>query len=205
MDDDEAIHRQMPTNSPTKVNDLVVSTLQNVIAKGFLTCAVASQPGYAARNATTNIVEGFEVDLCRAISAAIFGRELFMQESRSNEPVKYVFVEPMKRFEVLASGEVDILLGATTANYQRQLFEPSTKQSFAFSTPYLINGLIFGGRPEYLECADTLNLTETCQDSLTVCVLRESTHVDVVKELLPSASIVEAPTYDAHLQVSVLC
>lgn len=190
-----------PTNSPTQ-GISPQSTLQRILSKGVLNCAVGHQPGYAARNTSTNEVEGMDVDLCRAIGAAIFGRESFNGKKRKDEPVAYTFVETQERFQSLASGEVDVLLAATTNTLERQVYEPTTKQSFAFTTPYLVNGLMFAGRPGYVECADTLNITNACQEDLSVCVLSATTHRDVVEDILPDATTVEAPTFDAFLQVS---
>ena len=48
---------------------------------------------------------GLDVDVCRAVSAAIFG---------DAEKVKYVPLSSQQRFTALQSGEVDILSNNTT-------------------------------------------------------------------------------------------
>ena len=48
---------------------------------------------------------GLDVDVCRAVSAAIFG---------DAEKVKYVPLTSQQRFTALQSGEVDILSNNTT-------------------------------------------------------------------------------------------
>jgi hypothetical protein len=60
-----------PTSAPTLRNGTMtgsqMSTLEEIRAKGYLTCGVANQPGYSARNVNTNVVEGFEIDLVRTL------------------------------------------------------------------------------------------------------------------------------------------
>jgi ABC-type amino acid transport substrate-binding protein len=111
-------------------------------------------------------------------------------------------VETKQRFSTLAKGEVDILFAATTNTLERQVFEPTTQQSFSFSTPYLHNGVIFAGRPDYVPCADNLNVTSggLCQDT-KICVLDGTTHREVVGRVLPDASVVIAPTFDSLRQI----
>ena len=53
---------------------------------------------------------GIDVDVCRAVSAAIFG---------DSEKVKYVPVSGQQRFTALQSGEVDMLSNNTTVTLQR--------------------------------------------------------------------------------------
>ena len=48
-------------------------TLEDVKTRGVLRCGVApSAPGFAAKDAQ-GTMRGFDIDLCRAIAAAIFG------------------------------------------------------------------------------------------------------------------------------------
>jgi hypothetical protein len=48
-------------NNETKT----LSSLDQILMKGYISCGVADQMGYSARNASNNKVEGFEVDLVR--------------------------------------------------------------------------------------------------------------------------------------------
>ncbi len=86
------------------------ATLNNVKQKGFLTCG--SNPGLAGfgvPDAQGNWT-GLDVDLCRAIAAAIF-----------NDPTKVRFIplSAKDRFTALQSGEVDVLVRNTTWTMSR--------------------------------------------------------------------------------------
>jgi general L-amino acid transport system substrate-binding protein len=80
--------------------------LDAVRARGTLICGVAA--GGLAGFMTVDSQgkwTGIDVDVCRAVSAAIFG---------DSEKVKYVPVSPQQRFTALQSGEVDMLSNNTT-------------------------------------------------------------------------------------------
>ncbi len=86
------------------------ATLDDVKARGTLNCGVnPGLTGFAAPNAE-GVWEGFDVDLCRAISAAVFG---------TPDSVNYVPLSGETRFTALASGEVDILARNSTWTYSR--------------------------------------------------------------------------------------
>jgi hypothetical protein len=76
---------------------------------------------------------------------------------------------------------------------ERQVFEPTTGQGFAFSVPYLHNGLKFGGIPEYVACTDnaTMSNDDVC-DGLNACVLDGTTHADIIAEKFPDSAITTA-------------
>eukprot|EP00934_Nitzschia_sp_Nitz4_P001019 Nitzschia sp. Nitz4//scaffold52_size167869//146596//149872//NITZ4_002295-RA/size167869-snap-gene-0.216-mRNA-1//1//CDS//3329554092//1019//frame0 len=182
----------MPTASPTVMPTSVSSTLDSIHAKGYITCGVTEQKGYSVYDAEIGGT-GFEIELCRAMGAAIFGREMF--GDRLNEPVEYVFLEVADRFVALDNEEIDVLMGVTTHTMERQVFEPTTGRGFSFSIPYLYSGLKFSGIPKYVQCADAEDSTsDECKD-LQVCVISGSTHVGVVSSILPESAIVETPTF----------
>jgi general L-amino acid transport system substrate-binding protein len=85
-------------------------TLAEVRERGQLNCGVnPGLTGFAAPNAE-GVWEGFDVDLCRAISAAIFG---------TPDNVNYVPLSGETRFTALASGEVDLLARNSTWTFSR--------------------------------------------------------------------------------------
>ncbi|MCZ4282660.1 amino acid ABC transporter substrate-binding protein [Kiloniella laminariae] len=87
-------------------------TLDDVKAKGFLQCGVATPlPGFAAPNAQ-NEWEGLDVDVCRAVGAAVFG---------DASKVKYTPTTSKERFTVLQAGEVDMLSRNTTWTFSRDV------------------------------------------------------------------------------------
>jgi len=84
--------------------------LDAVKARGALICGVPTGiAGFAAADSQGKWV-GLDVDVCRAVSAAIFG---------DSEKVKYVPLTSQQRFTALQSGEVDLLSNNTTATLQR--------------------------------------------------------------------------------------
>jgi general L-amino acid transport system substrate-binding protein len=80
-------------------------TLEDVRAKGHLQCGVSQGlPGFSNPDQNGNWV-GLDVDLCRAVAAAVFGNA---------NKVKYSPLSAKERFTALQSGEVDILSRNTT-------------------------------------------------------------------------------------------
>ena len=85
-------------------------TLKAVTNKGFVQCGVSQGlPGFSNPDEKGNWT-GFDVDVCRAVAAAIF-----------NEPnkVKYTPLNAKERFTALQSGEIDLLSRNTTWTMSR--------------------------------------------------------------------------------------
>ena len=85
-------------------------TLKAVTNKGFVQCGVSQGlPGFSNPDEKGNWT-GLDVDVCRAVAAAIF-----------NEPnkVKYTPLNAKERFTALQSGEVDLLSRNTTWTMSR--------------------------------------------------------------------------------------
>jgi general L-amino acid transport system substrate-binding protein len=81
------------------------STLDAVRAKGFVQCGVSQGlPGFSNADDSGKWA-GIDVDLCRAVAAAVFG---------SGDKVKFSPLSAKQRFTALSSGEVDILSRNTT-------------------------------------------------------------------------------------------
>jgi general L-amino acid transport system substrate-binding protein len=86
------------------------ATLDDVKAKGFVQCGVnTGLAGFAAPDASGNW-SGFDVDFCRAVSAAVFG---------DPNKVKFTPLSAANRFPALQSGEVDVLARNTTWTINR--------------------------------------------------------------------------------------
>lgn len=80
-------------------------TLDDVKAKGFVQCGVSQGlPGFSNPDAQGNW-SGLDVDVCRAVAAAIFG---------DASKVKYSPLSAKERFTALQSGEIDMLSRNTT-------------------------------------------------------------------------------------------
>ncbi len=85
-------------------------TVDKVRQAGGLSCGVPTGiPGFAQPD-NQGKYSGFDIDFCRAISAALFG---------DPDKVKYVPLTAQQRFTALQSGEVDILSNNTTVTLQR--------------------------------------------------------------------------------------
>jgi general L-amino acid transport system substrate-binding protein len=85
-------------------------TLDDVKAKGFVQCGVnTGLPGFGNPDSTGKYT-GFDVDYCRAVSAAIFG---------DPDKVKYTPLDGTERFPALQSGEIDLLVRNTTWTMSR--------------------------------------------------------------------------------------
>jgi len=80
------------------------ATLDEVKAKGFVMCGVSQGlPGFSHEK--EGKWSGLDVDICRAIAAAIFG---------DGSAVKFTPLSARERFTALTSGEVDVLSRNTT-------------------------------------------------------------------------------------------
>ncbi len=88
------------------------ATLDDVKAKGELACGITTGvAGFASPDANGNWV-GFDVDVCRAVAAAVLG---------DGDAVRYVPLTSKVRFTALASGEVDMLSRLTTWTFSRDV------------------------------------------------------------------------------------
>ena len=86
--------------------------LDDVKKKGFIQCGVnTGLAGFSAPN-DKGKWEGFDVDFCRAMSAAIFGNA---------DKVKYTPLTSKERFTALQSGEADVLARNTTWTFTRDV------------------------------------------------------------------------------------
>ncbi len=87
-------------------------TLDDVKARGKLNCGVTTGlAGFAAPDAN-GVWEGFDVGVCRAVAAAIFG---------DPTAVEFIPTTGKTRFTALASGEVDMLARNTTWTFTRDV------------------------------------------------------------------------------------
>ncbi|KPQ26002.1 MAG: general L-amino acid transport system substrate-binding protein [Halomonas sp. HL-48] len=80
-------------------------TLEDTIERGEVQCGVSDGlPGFSAPDDDGNW-EGLDVDVCRAVAAAVLG---------DSEAVNYISLNAVERFTALQSGEVDVLSRNTT-------------------------------------------------------------------------------------------
>ncbi|MDK3073434.1 amino acid ABC transporter substrate-binding protein [Sedimentitalea sp. JM2-8] len=87
-------------------------TLDDVKARGKLNCGVTTGlAGFAAPDANGEW-NGFDVDVCRAVAAAVLG---------DPKAVEFVPTTGKTRFTALASGEIDMLARNTTWTFSRDV------------------------------------------------------------------------------------
>ena len=146
----------------------------------FLRCGIYDRYGFSSINEETNEREGFEIDLCKAIAAAALG---------SSYRYELVQTTGANRFVKLANGEFDVLISGTTYTFDRDVHESSSGIGFSFSTPYLYGGMTFNGVPEFVECADKLNVIGECAN-IRICSILGTTWYDLTKTLFPASNIV---------------
>jgi len=80
-------------------------TLQDTLKQGYLKCGInTGLPGFAEADSSGKW-HGLDVDICRAVAAAVLG---------DASKVKYVNLNAKERFTALQSGEIDLLARNTT-------------------------------------------------------------------------------------------
>jgi general L-amino acid transport system substrate-binding protein len=126
------------------------STLDDVLARGKLNCGVSTGlAGFAAPDAN-GVWQGFDVDMCRAVAAAVLGDPM---------AVEFVPTTGQTRFTALASGEVDMLARNTTWTFSRDV---DLKFEFAGTNYYDGQGFMV---PTSLGVSSAKDL-----DGATVCI-----------------------------------
>lgn len=81
------------------------TTLDEVKARGVLNCGINTDlPGFSVRDASGNW-NGFDVDYCRAVAAAVFGE---------GDAVEFFPLDATERFDALIDGQIDLLARNTT-------------------------------------------------------------------------------------------
>ncbi|MCA0417796.1 MAG: amino acid ABC transporter substrate-binding protein, partial [Proteobacteria bacterium] len=86
------------------------ATLETVRKRGKVLCGVSpTAPGFSYAD-DKGVRQGFDADVCRAVSSAVFGVP---------DKVDFVPLNTNVRFQGLQSGEVDLLSRQTTATFSR--------------------------------------------------------------------------------------
>jgi general L-amino acid transport system substrate-binding protein len=163
-------------------------TLQKVKERGTLVCGVSQGLlGFSAPDERGNW-SGFDVDLCRALAAAIFN---------DAAKVKFVPLSADARFEALRSGEIDVLSRNSTWTLSR---ESGLKVSFAAVTYFDGQGFLVRNALD-LTSALELNGKKVCVQSGTTSELNLADFFranNMQYELVKRATMEEArKAYDA--------
>ncbi|MEO0847318.1 MAG: amino acid ABC transporter substrate-binding protein [Cyanobacteria bacterium J06648_1] len=145
------------------------SHLDLVKQRGFLICGVNGElPGFSFVNAEGNYA-GIDVDLCRAIAAAIF-----------DDPTKVKFrdLNAAERFDVLKSGEIDLLSRNTTKTLSR---DTDGNLEFTPTIFYDAQGIMVHKRSDINNPEDLAGKT--------ICVPEKTTSYDNLQDYLSEAKI----------------
>ncbi|MEK8016298.1 MAG: amino acid ABC transporter substrate-binding protein [Candidatus Parabeggiatoa sp.] len=134
------------------------TTLDSVKQKGFLQCGVnTGLAGFSAPDKKGHW-RGLDVDVCRAVSAAVFG---------DADKVKYTPLTAKERFTALQSGEIDMLSRNTTWTITRD-----TTLGFNFAGVSYYDGQAFMVKKELgLTSAKELDDATACADAGTTTEL----------------------------------
>lgn len=137
----------------------------------------------AARNPATNRIQGFDIEVVKAIGEAIFGPDFNL-----NTDVELKVITAGDRIPMLVDGDLDLVVRNFTINSCR-------KEDIAFSAEYYhaAQKVLVGS-----ELADRY----TGLDSLAgqrVCAPNQTTSLDRIHQLVPDATLVPAATHTGCL------
>ncbi len=132
------------------------ATLDAIKKNGFIKCGVSDGlPGFSFADAKGNY-SGIDVDVCRAIAAAVFG---------DAAKVKFTPLTAKERFTALQSGEIDLLSRNTTWTSSR---DTAQGMNFAGVTYYDGQGFLVNKK---------LGVKSAKQlDGATICINAGTTH-----------------------------
>jgi len=115
-------------------NPTYSSTFNRVKERGNVICGTNDEfPGFSQEMwhlEDGNRWEGFDVDICRAVAAAMFG---------DADAIEFTIVNGKTRFEFLIDGSIDVLSATTTFTYTRNV---AKKLEFLPTTFYDGQGFI---------------------------------------------------------------
>lgn len=104
--------------SPALAQNSAGPTLSQIKAKGFVECAVPSgTPGFGTID-SKGMFHGLDVDICRAVAAAVFGDEA----GPNGVPrAKLVALNGAQRLPALQAGQVDLVIQTLTQTLTREV------------------------------------------------------------------------------------
>lgn len=136
------------------------TVLDRVLARGKVVCGVDQTPGFGGFD-DRGVAVGLEVDLCRAIAAAVLKNPQAIQVQRVT--TKY-------KFHALAEGELDVAFGMTTWTFDRDTSMMSTFPVIAFHDGQ-----------GFMKWSD---LADPWASSSTICVQSNTTSASTLQEYL---------------------
>ncbi|MCK7578569.1 MAG: amino acid ABC transporter substrate-binding protein [Chromatiales bacterium] len=147
--------------------------LEALKSRGTLRCGVSEGiPGFSERDAAGRW-QGFDVDICRAVAAAVFG---------DGERVEFVPLRASARFPALQARKIDLLLRNTSWTLTR---EAILKLQF----PAI---LLYDGQG-FMVSADSTVQTPADLAGMTVCVEQGTTHARNLRDYFGARGLSVTP------------
>jgi len=159
------------------------SLLQVVQDRGTLQCGVnETVPGFGFLSPDTGEIEGFDIDFCRAIGAAVLG---------DPEAIELVPVSAEERFSALRAGNYDVLVRNTTWTSSRDGTEGI---AFAHVNFYDGQGMFVRADSPYRKVAD--------MDGTAICVTAgTTTELNLADYMAQLGLDYEAVTFEENPQL----
>lgn len=156
-------------------------TVDAIRARGALRVGVSADTLLmGSRNPLSGQIEGFDIDMLQAVSAAIFG---------DARPLQFRVITSAQRLEVLENHEVDLVARTFTMNCERW-------ETIAFSAEYLTAGQkVLVTRDSDAQSIEDL---EGLGDQ-RVCAPEGTTTLERLQETYPGVEAVPAPTHTGCL------
>jgi general L-amino acid transport system substrate-binding protein len=162
------------------------SLLETVRDRGTLNCGVnETVPGFGFLNPDTGEIEGFDIDFCKAVAAAVF------ETSEVDGTFELVSVSAEERFSALRAGNYDVLIRNTTWTSSRDGTEGI---AFTHVNFYDSQGMFVREDSPYDEVAD--------MDNTAVCVTTgTTTELNLADYMAQLGLSYEAVTFEENPQL----
>lgn len=160
-------------SSKNKISNTQNSYLDKVKQRGYLVCGVSGEvPGFSFVNAEGKYV-GMDVDFCRAVASALFDNP---------DSVKFRDLNAEERFDVLKSGEIDLLSRNTTNTLSR---DANDNLDFTPTIFYDAQGIMVNRDSGIKEIADL--------KGKSICVTKSTTSYDNLQNYMSQQEIEYTP------------
>ncbi len=148
-------------------------TLETVMDRGELKCGVKNSQAGMGNLEADGTFTGFDIEICKAVAAAVFG---------DSSKVDYIPASAGDRFELLGSGEIDVLIRTTTWTFSRDVDLASTFQTTTF---YDGQGMMVKEDSAFMSIAD--------MDGATICVTTGTTTEQNLDDTFAALGIAYTP------------
>ena len=184
------------TGKLEEYNPTYGTTFDRVVKRGYVICGTNDEfPGFSeeAYDGDSLTWKGFDVDICKAVAAAVFG---------DSEAVEYEIINGVTRFTSLKDGTIDMLSAATTYTFTRNVLK---RFEFLPTTYYDGQGFI---------TKKTLGVSSAKQmHGAKICFKGSGTAAKNIADFMelhqikyiPVAVSVNEKTKDVYLGVIVIC